>query len=108
MPKSSTAYWRFDIATLRLEPSDRCRALYGRPEDAPFSYADHLDAIHPDDMQGYREALHRAQETGRFEANYRVVWPDGSVHRLLSLGSVGPVRDGSPVQIVGASIELPD
>lgn len=106
---SSTGFWRFEIATQTLHPSPNFRALHGRPPDAPFTYADYLDAIHPDDRAAHRAALDNAiNQTGRFEAKYRVIWPDRSVHRVHALGTVSPEVTGAPLQIIGASIELPD
>jgi PAS domain-containing protein len=90
-----------------LIPSARCRVLHGLPPDAAFSFADYLAAIHPDDRDGHRQALEQAiNETGRFDAKYRVIWPDGSVHRVHSLGTMSPAVAGYPPQIVGASIEI--
>ena len=103
------SFWRFDIASETLIPSDHCRALHGLPEDAPFTFADYLASIHPDDRVAHRAALDCAiREEGQFEATYRVVWPDGSVHRVQTLGSVSPAYKGASAQIVGATIELTD
>lgn len=106
---SSPSFWRYDVASETLTPSDRCRALYGFPPDAPFTYAEFLASIHPEDRDVQRDALNRAiSEGGHFEAKLRVIWPDGSVHRVHLLGSVSPACDGASAQIVGASIELID
>ena len=103
------SYWRFDIASETLLPSDHCRALHGLPEDAPFTFADYLASIHPDDRQAHRAALDSAiREASEFKATYRVVWPDGSVHRVQTRGSVSPALNGASAQIVGATIELTD
>jgi hypothetical protein len=101
--------WRFEIATRILHPSATCRALHGLAADAPFTWADYLSSIHPDDRPMHRAALDDAiNETGRFDAKYRVVWPDRSVHRVHALGTISPELSGAPLQMVGASIELPD
>lgn len=107
--KPALSYWRFDIASRTLIPSDHCRAIHGLPEDAPFTFADYLASIHPDDREAHRAALDSAiRDAGRFAATYRVVWPDGSVHRVQALGSVSPEYNGASAQIVGATIELTD
>ena len=107
--KWAPSYWRFDVASQTLIPSDHCRALHGLPEDAPFTFANYLASIHPDDRPAHRAALDSAiRETGQFEATYRVVWPDGSVHRVHTLGSVSPAYNGASAQIVGATIEVTD
>lgn len=103
----SPIFWRFEIDTHTLIPSARCRALHGLAANASFSYAEYLAAIHPDDRAAHRQALEQAiNETGRFDAKYRIIWPDGSVHRVHTIGTVSPPAVGAPPQIVGASIEL--
>ena len=105
----NAVFWRFEIATQTLHLSASCRGLHGLASDAPFSFAEYLDSIHPDDRDAHRAALdHATKETGRFEAKYRVIWPDGSVHRVHALGTVSSEVSGAPLQIVGASIELRD
>jgi PAS domain-containing protein len=102
-------FWRFEIATRTVIPSDACAALYGRTLDARIPYADYLDVIHPDDRERHRIALERAiGETGLFDVQYRIMWPDGSLHRAHSIGSVSVGDDGAPFEILGASIELTD
>jgi len=101
-----TSFWRFEVDTQTLIPSDRCRPLYGLPPDAPFTYAEFCAAVHPDDRDLQAQELSRAIETGRLYAKLRVVWPDGSVHRIQMLGSVSPPLSGKPLQIVGASVGL--
>ena len=105
--KPALSYWRFDITSQTLIPSDHCRAIHGVPEDAPFTFADYLASIHPEDREAHRVALDSAiRDAGQFAATYRVVWPDGSVHRVQALGSVSPPYNGAAAQIVGATIEL--
>ena len=108
MPIPPTSFWRFEVASQTLIPSDRCRPLYGLPPDAPFTYAEFCAAIHPDDREMQARELSRAIETGRLYAKLRVVWPDGSVHRIQLLGSVSPPVAGKPLQIIGASTDLGD
>jgi PAS fold len=100
--------WRFEVVSQTLIPSDRCRPLYGLPPDAPFTYAEFCAAVHPDDREMQSRELSHAVETGRLNAKIRVIWPDGSVHRIQLLGSVSPPVTGKPLQIVGASIGLGD
>lgn len=104
---SASGYWRFDIATSTLNASASFRALHGVAPDAPFGLVEFLDALHPDDRHEHRRALDRAiNETGRFDAIYRVYWPDGSVHRVHALGSVSPADGDRPPQIIGVAVEL--
>jgi PAS domain-containing protein len=103
----AVSFWRFEIDTQTLKASAGCKALHGLPSDAPFSFADYLATIHPEDREEHRKALeHAINETGHFDCTYRIRWPDGSVHRVRALGSAGPTVAGFPRELAGASIEL--
>ena len=65
-------------------------ALYGLP---PGGFGGTLNAfeelIHPDDRERVMELCKEMMRTGRpAEAEWRVVWPDGSVHWIASRGQV--------------------
>ena len=105
---SNVGRWSLELDTARLSLSPECKALYGVAADAPFSYSDCVRSIHPEDQEEQREALALAVEkTGQCEWKYRVIWADGSIHRLHSIGSVAPTVDGTPFRLVGATIEIP-
>ena len=106
---SVSGSWRFDIATSTLSASASFRALHGIAPSAPFGLVEFLDVLHPEDRPEHRLAIDRAvKETGRFDAVYRVYWPDGSVHRIHALGSVSPADADRSPQIIGVAVELSD
>jgi PAS domain-containing protein len=102
---AQVARWRFRIKTQTLTPSVECRAIYGLSPDAPLSFSDYLAAIHPDDREMQRGALAAAIEhTGDYDLQHRVIWPDGSVHVVRVKGSLAYENDGTPLELVGASV----
>jgi hypothetical protein len=99
------ARWRFRVKTQTLMPSTECRALYGLEPDAPLAFSDYLDAVHPADRGMQRSALATAVErTGEYDVEHRVVWADGSVHLVRIMGSMTYQDDGTPFELVGASV----
>jgi signal transduction histidine kinase/ActR/RegA family two-component response regulator len=81
--------WELDLATGHMECSDICKANYGRPPGAAFTYQDLFEAIHPDDRERVRVAVEEAKASGKnYDAEYRTVWPDGTVHWVLVRGRV--------------------
>ena len=58
--------WQFNLLTGELECTDICKANFGLPPDAPFSYEDFVGSIHPDDRKKAnvtaREAFKRREE----------------------------------------------
>jgi len=85
-------------------------ALYGLP---PGGFGGTLTAfenlIHPDDRQRVIEITREMMRTGQpTEAEWRVVWPDGSVHWIAGRGQVFMDDCGEPSRMLGVNIDVTD
>ncbi|HXF45615.1 MAG TPA: PAS domain-containing protein, partial [Burkholderiaceae bacterium] len=66
-----------------------------------------LDAVHPDDRADVDAAMKAALASGdRFEAEFRVVWDDGSVHWIASRGRIQRDASGRVVRAIGVNIDI--
>lgn len=81
--------------------------MYGRPTEE----LDHIDAvlplIHKEDLQSVMHELEPVlKDIGEFSNEFRVCWPDGSMHWLVGKGL--PTRDESGVvtKITGVNIDV--
>lgn len=102
---SLLARWRFRVKTQTLMPSPECSVIYGRTAGTPLSFGDYLAAVHPADREMQRSALAMAIEhTGEYEVTHRIIWADGSVHSVHIIGSLTYEDDGTPFELVGASM----
>src|SRR6185437_1130815 len=100
--------WDHDLLTGELQLDDRAKALLGFPPDAPTPYRSWVAAIHPDDLGTAEQVLDRAlHERQPFSTEYRVVWPDGSVHWLavIGRGSYSP-GTGRPLRMRGILLDM--
>ena len=99
--------WQLDLPGRTLACSETCKANYGRPPEAPFTYDDLFQAIHPDDRARVHESVASAIE-GRadLEVEYRTIWPDGTTHWVLVRGRGEYARDGSPLRMTGLTLDL--
>ena len=98
----------WDLSTNGFAHSEEYARLYGLAADHPPLTREELrKRIHPDDrerVQAYiKEALEQAQA---WKIEYRVVWPDGSVHWLLSKGAVFHDASGRPVRMMGVVLDI--
>jgi len=99
--------WVRDLTRNAIWASDQWRALFG------FSPAERLDLetilqrIHPDDRDATRRAMARANDgDGQYEAEFRVVLPDGRMRWVVSRGQVEFNGGGKPVRVRGVSMDI--
>jgi two-component system phosphate regulon sensor histidine kinase PhoR len=65
----------------------RARVLFGIAPEETLTRDRWLEAIHPDDRVRALERWEQAvAERAGYSTEYRVVWPDGSAHALMSVG----------------------
>jgi two-component system, cell cycle sensor histidine kinase and response regulator CckA len=100
--------WDHNLLTGELHLDSQAKALLGFPADAPGSYRAWTAAIHPDDLFAAGEVLDRAlRERQPLSTEYRVIWPDGSVHWLavIGRGSYSP-NSGRPMRMRGILLDM--
>ena len=86
----------------RLEASDICIGFFGRKPGEPFTYRDLLEAVHPDDRERRLTVLNRTVATGGdYSIEYRIVWPDGSLHWVEVRARAVRRPDGTIRSLVG-------
>jgi len=83
-------------------------ALFGRPANEEHkNFAEFLMSVHPDDRLRVKDAVRQSQESGRdYEIEFRTVWPDGSVHWLAERAVVYHDANGTPMRMVGVTLDI--
>ncbi len=107
---SGTGFWEWDIVTGKLSWSEAIYRQHGlEPSpDAP-DYATYIDTIHPDDRATFESAIAAAQESGdTFALDFRIVWPDGSIHWTHGAGRVFRDDTGQPIRMIGTGQDITD
>ncbi len=99
--------WEFILDSQSLYASKTCKEHYGRDDAAPLQYSDVLAAVHPDDRQIRESVIQSAIATHNdFDIEYRVFWPDGSLHWVHVQGKVSCDAHGRPIKLVGVSQDV--
>jgi PAS domain S-box-containing protein len=99
--------YELDLTTGEMTCTARCKANYGLPPEATLNFSDLLGAILPDDRAQMQEAVAEACESIQtYRAEYRVTWPDGTVHWIKAAGLPILVVDGQPTRMVGVTQEI--
>ena len=90
--------------------SDRMYAMRGLPPRPGMPNVDEMmEMIHPDDRQILlaNRMAHRTRASGDVsQYEFRVIWPDGSVHHLLARAFPLRAEDGTLIKIVGVNQDI--
>lgn len=79
--------WEMNIETGKARWSNEVGRLLGREQEQPPSLNLWMNAIHPEDRQMVIDTFTwTTREAMESNMEYRVCWPDGSIHWLLSRG----------------------
>ena len=105
---SGTGTWEWDMTTGELDWSEAIFRQHGLdPADAAPGYEAYLETIHPDDRARFRDAIAQViDQGGQFDIEFRIVWPDGSVHWTLGSGRCFRDSLGRPVRMVGTGTDI--
>ncbi|MCE9565775.1 MAG: PAS domain-containing protein [Planctomycetes bacterium] len=96
-------HWEQDLDTGRITASDETHRIFGLPlREGLDTWEAWQGCIHPDDRPGRAAAIDRTLRNGRpYEAEYRVVRPDGGTRVVHSWGEVTQVGAGRPRRLFG-------
>ncbi|MFZ4441557.1 MAG: PAS domain S-box protein, partial [Syntrophales bacterium] len=100
--------FEFDVAGNRFTWDATICRFYGIPSDKlGGSYAAWEAAIHPEDLPMMRESLQRAlRGGGEYNHEFRVVWPDGSIHWHRSNALVERDSQGRALRMTGTTLDI--
>jgi PAS domain S-box-containing protein len=103
---TGTFYW--DLRTSEVDWDEGMERLFGlAPGRAPARAGEFFKFVHHEDVDAVEAALADAQREGAdFEVEFRVVWPDGSVHWLHDKGRTFPDNHGRPLYVTGACVDI--
>ncbi len=105
---SGTGFWEWDIRGGGLTWSEAIYRQHGleATAEAP-TYARYMETIHPDDRAGFQAAIDAVLASGSsFSQEFRLLWPDGSIHWTHGVGRVFRDARGAPVRMVGTGTDI--
>lgn len=94
--------FRVDLLTGRIEYNDAFAGiLTGNPDKKELSRKVFINYLHPDDLAEREAALTEGQKTNEFYYSPRVIWDDGTIHRIHVMGSNTLDAKGKPIVFSG-------
>jgi PAS domain S-box-containing protein len=100
--------WDWDILSGKVTHSATTEAIYGlAPGSFDSTYESFLKSLHPEDRELVTQATRSTLEEGAdYNIEFRVIWPDSTVHWVVSKGQVYYDNTGKPVRMTGINIDM--
>jgi two-component system CheB/CheR fusion protein len=103
------AFWDLHIKELNFSYSPQLKNIFGHPTEVDLTLSHVQEQIHPDDLQhtvlrAYREAV----ETGNYQYEARIYWPDDSLHWIRTKGVMLFDEKQQPFRLLGTIVDITD
>ncbi len=98
--------WDYDAGTNHFRWHGELGKNLGWPDTASLTIESFVDAIHPEDRQSLLAALRESADRGDLDSEFRVVYPDGSLHWFAVRGRAEYDLEGNGLRIHGIGIEI--
>jgi len=103
------AVWEWNVLSDKITWSKGIEQIFGlKPGEFEGSYEAFVTPIHPDDRAAVDDTVSRifASLAPDYCLEYRVLWPDGSIHWVEAKGRVYRDPLGRPVQVTGIIADI--
>lgn len=104
--------WELDVETGALRSTEAFRKIYGQ-KGPTLDYGQIIQLVHPDDREMRQRALDSCiYNNTNLTVEYRVIWPDDTVHWVQSRGhpmrAPGSLPGTTTMRIIGVSLDVTD
>jgi len=105
---SHTGSWKHEIASGKVTVSPEVYRIFGVEPDEVTSTTDFwLNRNHPEDAKRIQELFEESEiQKTDYEADYRIVLPDGTIKHLHAVGHPVLNESGDLVEFVGTAIDV--
>jgi signal transduction histidine kinase len=105
---SGTGFWEWDVQTGELTWSEAIFRQHGlEPAAKAPDFPTYLQMIHPDDRASFQTAVAAAVDTASsFSLEFRLLWPDGTIHWTSGAGRVFTDAAGQPARMIGTGQDI--
>ena len=105
---SRTGTWDWNLKTNKITWDLNLYSLYGlRPGSYSGGYEEFMALIHSEDRNAVNEVVQQAlRDRTEFSVEFRVIWPDGAVHNLVSRGKGFYNAAGEATRMSGVTLDV--
>ena len=99
--------WFREFDQDEIQATEQWRDLFGFAKSEPLNLEYFLQRMHPEDREKMRETLTQSnQSDGRYQTEYRVMFPGGQMRWIASHGRIEVNARGKPVRVRGVSLDI--
>lgn len=100
--------WDWDMNSGKVTYSVDTEANFGiAPSSFDGTYNSFLKSVHPEDHKLVAQAVRRSiEEHADYDVEFRVIWPDSTIHWVASKGQVYYDETGKAVRMVGVDMDI--
>jgi PAS domain S-box-containing protein len=108
MDAAQMGSWDWDMRADVTLWSPYHEILWGYEPGTPLrSHADFNNRLHPEDVQRVAASIRQSiKQRTDYHCEFRVLWPDGSLHWMSSSGRIQFDAEGRPVRMLGMNREI--
>lgn len=105
---SGIGIWEFDVINNILEWDDMMFQIYGVEKGSfPGTYDAWQSGLHPDDrIQAEKDLQMAISGEKEFDTEFRVIWPDQSIHFIKAKANVQRDVTGNALRIIGTNWDI--
>lgn len=107
MQAAGVGMWEWDIVQDVHYWNKECRAILGVAPEIEASTANLMALVHPDDRAILqKDMFDDFHKRLRRNIEYRIIWPDGSVHWIMAKGRFLLDEQGQVLRLIGVMIDI--
>jgi len=105
---SQTGSWKLDVSSGKVTVSPQIFRIFGvKPDEAMSTPEFWLNRNHPEDAKRIQDLFERSRiQKTDYDADYRIVLPDGTIKHLHAVGHPVLNESGDLVEFVGTAIDV--
>ncbi len=110
LKSSGVGTWSWNVVKNEIIWDDYLHPLFGlAPGTFPGKYEAFQQTLHPDDRERVsQEVANAVEHDAPYDTEYKVMWPNGSVHAIASRGRVYRDAQGRPLRMTGVCWDVTD
>lgn len=100
--------WEWNTITNDFRWTGHLAEIHGSTQgDFAVSFDEFVQGVHAGDRERLRATIQQAAKTkSAFETEYRILWPDGTIHWIAGKGSAAHNQSGDVLRLIGIGLDI--